>query len=300
MQSLILALPILVHIAFFQFFAGLVILLLDDDIIIGIVILGLVTITTSLYIITTFLPAVWLDCPFQTPISRPIAKTIRTFLPFDTSTNVSAPTKAAALSWLLQNSANEEDVKVTIEALAGLPTTVEVEQSLHERRVVDILTREVSKHMDSTRRSSSTANSDYLMACFYAIIRLLQSGPPRGASTLEPLFSLLDPAGPRFPWSELGRGSYEVALSIVARLQLLYPIAGRDESLFTIDLPVLRKACRRKDLKVILNEPSLLHQASKEDLLRDLQDERPGSRTRALEDLKTTSRLGRPINVARP
>jgi hypothetical protein len=295
MESLILALPILVHIAFFQFFAGLVILLRDDDIIIGNVILGLITITTLLYIIITFLPTVWLDCPFQTPISRPIARAIRSFLPFDTTTNVSAPTKAAALAWLLQNSANEDDVKVTIRALAGLPTTVEVEHSLQERRVVDILAREVMKHMDPIRRLSSMESGDYLMACFYAIIHLLQSGSARGTSALEPLLSLLDPSHPRLRWNELGRGSYEAALSVVARLQVLYPVVEMDGSVFTIDLPMLQKACRQKDLKEMLNEPLLLHRASKEDLLRDLRDERFGVRTGALEDLKTTSRSGGPI-----
>jgi Family of unknown function (DUF6535) len=297
LQSVILALPIFVHIAFFQFFAGLIILLRDDDVIIGNVILGLITITTSLYIVATFLPTVWPDCPFQTPISRPIATAIRSFLAFDPSSNASFPTKAAALAWLLQTSADEEDVKVTIQALAGLPTTIEVEKSLHERRVVDILTREVSKHMDHMHHLPSVENSGKLMACLYAIIRLLQSGSTRGASALEPLFSLLDPSRQRLRWNELGRGSCEVALVIIARLQLLYHVAGKDESVFTIDLPMLRKACRQTHLKEMLNEASLLHRASKEDLLRNLQDEGFEIRTRALEDLKTTSRLGRPITV---
>jgi hypothetical protein len=154
--------------------------------------------------------------------------------------------------------------------------------------------------MDPAHRSSSTENSDYLKACFYAIIRLLQSKSARGASALEPLFSLLDPSQPRFRWSELGRGSYEVALSIIARLQLLYSAAERDESVFTVDLPVLLKACRQRDLKGMLTEPALLHRATKKDLLLNLQNQQLEIRGRALEQLKETARLGRPVPITQP
>jgi hypothetical protein len=61
-------LPLLIHIAFFLFGAGLVILLFQDDRDIGIVILTLVAFVAVIHIGPIFFPAVFPDFPFRTPL----------------------------------------------------------------------------------------------------------------------------------------------------------------------------------------------------------------------------------------
>jgi hypothetical protein len=291
----ILVLPIFIHIAFLQFFVGLVILLLGDDKIIGNVILVLVGIATFLYIATTLLPTVYPYCPFQTPISR----MIRYFIPFRRNTSTSPSNKAEALAWLLQNSANEEVVKVSVQALAGLPATVEVERSLRERKVVDILTDETLKSLGLRRQSPSKESSEYLKACLYAIIRLLQTRPPSADFIFSPLKSLHDLGRYPLRWNELGRGVCEVAVCVAVRLQLLHHVVTGQESVFSIDLPVLQRACPQKDLKKMLTEAVLLHQPSSVKLLRNLQDERPETRAGAWAELKMATNSGTLTTAAR-
>ncbi|KAJ7892501.1 hypothetical protein B0H14DRAFT_2219540, partial [Mycena olivaceomarginata] len=62
-------LPILIHIAFFLFAAGLIVLLFDDDRPIGIAILVMTGLVGTIYIGNSFLSAFHPDSPFRTPVS---------------------------------------------------------------------------------------------------------------------------------------------------------------------------------------------------------------------------------------
>ncbi|KAJ7199784.1 hypothetical protein GGX14DRAFT_661171, partial [Mycena pura] len=66
---LIRALPVLLHIAFFLFGSGLVILLFQDDPAIGIIALVLMAFVAVLYLGNTVLSACYSDSPFRTPLS---------------------------------------------------------------------------------------------------------------------------------------------------------------------------------------------------------------------------------------
>ena len=65
----IASIPIFLHIAFFLFFAGLVVLLLFDNAEIAYSVLTLVLIVAILYLLITLVPIVFPHCPFKTPIS---------------------------------------------------------------------------------------------------------------------------------------------------------------------------------------------------------------------------------------
>ncbi|KAJ7895049.1 hypothetical protein B0H13DRAFT_1463005, partial [Mycena leptocephala] len=70
LKLIIQFLPILIHIAFFLFAAGLIILLFQDDRAIALMILLLTASAGAVYVGNSFLSAFYLDSPFRTPVSR--------------------------------------------------------------------------------------------------------------------------------------------------------------------------------------------------------------------------------------
>ncbi len=64
------AIPALLHVAVFLFFAGLIDFLFSVDSMVGRVILGVMCLFSGTYIILTFLPNVRPNCPYRTPFSR--------------------------------------------------------------------------------------------------------------------------------------------------------------------------------------------------------------------------------------
>jgi hypothetical protein len=64
------AVPALLHVAVFLFFAGLVDFLFSIDSTVGRVILGVMSFFGGIYIVFTFLPNVRPNCPYRTPFSR--------------------------------------------------------------------------------------------------------------------------------------------------------------------------------------------------------------------------------------
>jgi hypothetical protein len=68
------AVPALLHVAVFLFFAGLIDFLFSIDSTVGRVILGVMCSFSAIYIFLTFLPNVRPNCPYQTPFSRDFLK----------------------------------------------------------------------------------------------------------------------------------------------------------------------------------------------------------------------------------
>ncbi|KAJ7833018.1 hypothetical protein B0H14DRAFT_2255962, partial [Mycena olivaceomarginata] len=68
LHLIVQCLPIFIHIGFFLFSIGLVILLFSDDRIIGITICVLTVLVVVLYIGSSFHPAFYPDSPFRTPV----------------------------------------------------------------------------------------------------------------------------------------------------------------------------------------------------------------------------------------
>jgi hypothetical protein len=66
---MIAAIPILLHIALFLFFIGLTIL---DNSTVAVVVISFVTITAILCLVCTILLLFFRDCPFRTPLTKPI------------------------------------------------------------------------------------------------------------------------------------------------------------------------------------------------------------------------------------
>jgi uncharacterized protein DUF6535 len=68
------ALPGLLHIAVFLFFAGLVDFLFSIDSTVGRVIFGVICFFGGIYVLLTFLPNFRPNCPYRTPFSRDALK----------------------------------------------------------------------------------------------------------------------------------------------------------------------------------------------------------------------------------
>ncbi|KAJ7124014.1 hypothetical protein C8R43DRAFT_832964, partial [Mycena crocata] len=69
LKFIVQCLPILIHIAFFLFSVGLVVLVFQDDTVIGVVILALTAVISVLYIASSIHSAKFSDSPFRTPVS---------------------------------------------------------------------------------------------------------------------------------------------------------------------------------------------------------------------------------------
>src|SRR5947207_1500689 len=70
--AVIFAIPILLHLALFLFFIGLVILVWSDNTTVAKVVTALISAATFFYLAGNTLPALFDDCPLGTPLSRPL------------------------------------------------------------------------------------------------------------------------------------------------------------------------------------------------------------------------------------
>ncbi|TFK41930.1 hypothetical protein BDQ12DRAFT_732689 [Crucibulum laeve] len=67
MSAVVEAIPTLLHISLFLFFAGLVVFLFPVNATLGSIVLTMFVICCGLYFLITFLPIYYLDCPYRTP-----------------------------------------------------------------------------------------------------------------------------------------------------------------------------------------------------------------------------------------
>ena len=88
------AVPALLHVAVFLFFAGLIDFLFSIDTTVGRVILGVMCAFAAIYIFLTFLPNLRPNCPYRTPFSREVLKWVLVV--------IMAP--ALLIIWILRNS----------------------------------------------------------------------------------------------------------------------------------------------------------------------------------------------------
>ncbi|QRW14346.1 hypothetical protein RhiLY_13345 [Ceratobasidium sp. AG-Ba] len=72
MQSVFVYLPVLMHVALLLFFIGLALYLWGISISVASPIVALAVVSVLVYIIATVLPVVYDNCPFSTPLSKPI------------------------------------------------------------------------------------------------------------------------------------------------------------------------------------------------------------------------------------
>jgi len=256
LQVIVQSLPILIHIAFFLFSAGLVILLREDNLGISNIVLALVVVVAFLYVGSTLLPLFSLDCPFRTPVSSFISRFVAKLIALSQDIPSSDFLKSQALAWLLVNSADGKVIQESAQAIAGLPANVQVQDALYQSSVADVLVRGLSECNKVLRDGR---NSPLLSTYLYAILHLVQTGPlNHDAATINALVSLVKPGSPLDLSNNLERGIYEIALCIKARILLLLCDRHDEIELFNMDIPILLKSSSQPHIRRLLLEVHLL------------------------------------------
>lgn len=130
LKMIVQSLPILIHVAFFLFATGLVIILFRDNKVIGAVILSFVGIIAVLYIGSTLHPVFSPDSPFRMPVSdflprytRPSRRS-RRWSHSVPSVIANDVLKVQSLAWLLAESPKEMVIDECIKAIDTLPPDI--------------------------------------------------------------------------------------------------------------------------------------------------------------------------------
>lgn len=240
LKGIIHCLPILIHIAFFLFAVGITILLFQNDVAIGGVIISLVAIITVLYIGSTIHPVYFPDSPFRTPVSSLIAW-------FFNRGRITSQTlqlqdddvaKAQALGWLLIESADSQVIQGCVQAIAGLPLQPHMQHVLYPAPVADVLCKGLSECVQGSE------NSTLLRAYLYAVLHLVQTGPSPTDNdfTSTILLSLVEHGGPLHLLQGLQPDAQGIALCVKGRILLLYSNKVLGSAVFNTDIPVMLKA----------------------------------------------------------
>ncbi|KAJ7342821.1 hypothetical protein DFH08DRAFT_235985 [Mycena albidolilacea] len=261
MKLIIQSLPILTHIAFFLFSAGLVVLLFCDDLMIGLLLLLLTATILLLYLGSSIHPAYYSDSPFRTPVSSMIRRLL--FGNWRRHEANSFPAgeqaqKAQALTWLLTESLNIDTINAAVCAVAGLHFTLLVQDELLQGSTASILSgvlsTEVSKKLPAT---------DSLRSSLYALLHIVQAAPADPPSS-RVLRALVEAGGALFDPDFVSPCVQEVALCLKGRIILLLNDDLPTSALFQTDIPFLAKSCSDPYLRCLFIELCLLsHQSAK-------------------------------------
>ncbi|KAJ7861794.1 armadillo-type protein [Mycena olivaceomarginata] len=225
MKLIIQSLPILTHIAFFLFSAGLVVLLFRDDLMIGLLLLLLTATILLLYLGSSIHPAYYSDSPFRTPVSSMIRRLL--FGNWRRHEANSFPAgeqaqKAQALTWLAYRDELLQGSTASI-----LSTTVSLRSSL------------------------------------YALLHIVQAAPADPPSS-RVLRALVEAGGALFDPDFVSPCVQEVALCLKGRIILLLNDDLPTSALFQTDIPFLAKSCSDPYLRCLFIELCLLsHQSAK-------------------------------------
>ncbi|KAF8180755.1 hypothetical protein K438DRAFT_1196746 [Mycena galopus ATCC 62051] len=254
LKAFIQCLPILIHLAFFLFSSGLVVLLFHDDQTIGIVVLVLTAVVSAMYVGNSVVSAHYRDSPFRTPVSDIIRYLFTNSWPrdeFSASLSDEDGRKAQALSWLLARSLDADIIHEAIRAVAGLRFTLSVHDELVHGATTSIISTLLSEEL-----SKSLPDLDLLSAYLYALLHCVQAAVQDKGSA-KVLQTLVQTEGVLANTDILPLGLHEVALCLKARVLLLV-VDQPSKMLFETQLPGLANSCIDPYLRRLLVEVCLL------------------------------------------
>jgi hypothetical protein len=249
-------LPILIHIAFFLFSIGLVILLFGDDRTIGIAICALTVPIVVLYIGSSIHPTLYADSPFRTPVSGMIQGLPRLLRRTSRLQSVQGfpdepdAQKAQALAWLLFESQNSKTINAAVYAIAGLVANPRTQDQLLCRPTVDNLLQ------ISTELIRTPDDTDLLKACLYALLHLVQHAPADGEdSYMTEALRALVTSGALSVTNSIPENLRTIALCVKWRIILLLETDRQRHALVREDeISTLIKGCRDRYLRRLLSE----------------------------------------------
>lgn len=153
MANMVEAIPTLLHVAVFLFFAGLLDFLFSVSDIIAYIVLGAVIASTTVYIVITVIPTIRCQCPFSTPLSSICWRIIQTLglLQYD-DPQIGSRRIEGSMAEGREMLATQDSSGVYARDLRALQWTME---SLNEDNRLDPFVEGISQILSSPSRESS-------------------------------------------------------------------------------------------------------------------------------------------------
>jgi hypothetical protein len=250
--TLITAIPLLLQLSLFLFFAGLVIFILNDDNGIGFTTLALVLVIAGIYLLGTVLPWFSPACPFQTTMSDFIpgvtakaqyrsdhtssygtqrAMSGQSWSLWDAFWQFIAEVhhkpkpeelETSILAWIIGNSAVETTIEEAVRVVAGMPPMYvdEFRKSIGNSGAFPVFCQRFSRCFKSTPGFPLVAeNVDLTEAYLYTLLSIVRVDPNMS-------LTLWQPGGPLHRWDELQPCLHSLAFCVRTEILLA---AGYDD-----------------------------------------------------------------------
>jgi hypothetical protein len=139
LSDVITAIPVFMHVALFLFLIGVIVFIWGD----GVAIVSpFVTISVAcllLYVVITFLPRIFADCPFRTPFSGILHKYMDKIAAEEQHKHSPVDLDAKCLTWLMACSTTTSVVRSAAMAVSGLDGTPSQQKILYENGSVEVV-----------------------------------------------------------------------------------------------------------------------------------------------------------------
>jgi hypothetical protein len=242
--AIISIISLLIQIALFLFFVGLVINLWDAQGRIKFTILTLVSIVAFLYLVVTFLPWVFPACPLQTPITdgtpwiqRPIIYGVRGGMGDHSLKNQDSSLKEKIISlyqelrsipepqelrdqilaWVISNTLDEKVLKEALRALAGTSWTEFLHHALLDSGAFAILKLKLPQYLAQAR--TRKIDEEWTSVILFIMLQLERYVDPTEALGSSSFELLLNQGEPLYRWYDFEANDQPLACSL--RLHIL-------------------------------------------------------------------------------
>ncbi|PVG04922.1 hypothetical protein CPB86DRAFT_661860, partial [Serendipita vermifera] len=238
--AIISVISLLIQIALFLFFVGLVLILWDAANRIKFTTLALVAMTSLIYLVTTFLPWIFPACPLQTPITEGTPWITRPMIydqrPGSSGIHHSSPLtelvslyrelrsvpepqelRAQIIAWVISNTLDEKVLKETLKALAGIESTPVLWDILSESGALTTLKTRLPHYLTQARTSKT--DEEWVCITLYFMLQLELRNPSRESPTDSLFQSLLSEGGALHRWQDFR--PHEQPLACILRLHIL-------------------------------------------------------------------------------
>jgi hypothetical protein len=241
--AIISVISLLIQTALFLFFSGLVLILWDANDRIKYSILTLVSITSLIYLVITFLPWIFPACPLQTPITegtpwiqRPtiygqrlgsskyhheegggLLKELVSL--YEELSSIPEPERLRAqiLSWIISNTLDEKVLKEGFKALAAVEWTPTLYDALSDSGALTILTTRLPQYLTQAR--ASEGEEEWTCVLLYLMLQIERDSASRGTPNSSSFGSLLTEGSALYRWQEFK--PVERPLAFCLRLHIL-------------------------------------------------------------------------------
>jgi hypothetical protein len=251
--AIISVISLLIQIALFLFFSGLVVILWDTDDRIKYSILTLISITAIVYLVITFLPWIFPACPLQTPITegtpwiqrptiygqwlgssrhRPeeagggLLKELISLYEELRSIPEPQELRAQILSWVISNTLEEKVIKEGFKALAAIEWTTTLYDALSDSGGLTVLTTRLPQYLTQSRVAER--DEEWTCILLYLMLQIELHTGSRDISNRSSFEPLLREGDALHKWQEFKPMEQPLAFCLRLHIQLNSDIDDAD------------------------------------------------------------------------